>query len=67
MMSKQGYWDICNEAHDKLIRIQGRRMFVSWDGGHTLLHSVTFTSNEKAANFAQMLIDILICTKVKVN
>jgi hypothetical protein len=62
-----GYWDIFNEEHDKLIRIEGRKMSISWDGGETLEHCLTFSSDTKAENMAKMLIDMLNCNKVKVN
>ena len=64
---KTDYWDIFNEQHDKLIRIDGRKMSLSWDGGSTFEHSLTFSSVQKAGRFAQMIIDMLNCNKIKVN
>lgn len=61
------YWDIFNETNDKLIRIEGRKMSLSWDGGETFEKSLTFASVEKAGRFAQMMIDILNCKRIKAN
>lgn len=61
------YWDIFNENHDKLIRIEGRKMSLSWDGGETMEYSLTFPSIEKAGRFVQMMIDMLDCNRIKVN
>ncbi len=63
----EGYWDIFNEEHDKLIRIEGRKMSISWDGGETVEHVLTFCTDQKAALFVQMPLDMIDCNKIKVN
>jgi len=62
-----GYWDIFDETHDKLIRVEGRKMSVSWNGGQSLEHVLTFCTDQKAALFVQMLLDMIDCKRVKAN
>jgi hypothetical protein len=61
------YWDFFDETHTRLVRIQGQEMSLSWNGGETMEHSLTFPTMEAASCFAQMMLDLFEYKQIRKN